>query len=402
MSLGASLPFIVLLKNQSTDTMLHFLCDVFMFDCYCYLLKSEKGPETAMSGEGNTITMLHGAGGIVMHDLVKNYVVKYFGDLEKVEVPLNAMDDAAVVGNTVLKSDSHAVKPLFFPGGDIGRLAISGTVNDIAALGAEPYALACGLILEEGLTFSDLERILSSMRKTCTEAGVGIVTGDTKVVEKGSLGGCVMNVAGLGRRTLALESNLEVVKQHRSTFKQRWLLDSNLSAKDKVILSGTIGDHGLAVLSAQQGISFGSNIKSDVKPLNRLIQRMLNEIGGTVAIKDPTRGGLADALNEFSEKSEKGILIYEDKIPIRNDVRAASEMLGLDPLEVGNEGKIVIGIVPGKAEQMLNWLKRTREGKDAEIIGEVTNEFRGVAMQTAVGGKRIIARPVGDPIPRIC
>jgi hydrogenase expression/formation protein HypE len=350
----------------------------------------------------DAITMLHGAGGTVMHDLVKNYVVKYFGGLGDAEVPLEAMDDAAVVGDIVLKSDSHAVKPIFFPGGDIGRIAISGTVNDIACLGAEPYALACGLVLEEGLALSDLERILASMRQTCVEAGVGIVTGDTKVVEKGSLGGCVMNVSGIGRRTLALENNLQTVRQHRSGFAARWLLDSNLSVGDRIIVSGTLGDHGLAVLSAQQGLTFGSEIKSDVKPLNKLIQRLLGEVGGVVAIKDPTRGGLADALNEFSEKSETGILIHEDKVPIREDVRAASEMLGLDPLEVGNEGKIIIGTVPAKAEQVLNWLKQTSEGKDAQIIGEVTGEFKGVAMQTAVGGKRIIARPVGDPVPRIC
>jgi hydrogenase expression/formation protein HypE len=350
----------------------------------------------------DAITMLHGAGGTVMHDLVKNYVVKYFGSFGDAEVPLEAMDDAAVVGDTVLKSDSHAVKPIFFPGGDIGRLAISGTVNDIACLGAEPYALACGLILEEGLAISDLERILASMRQACAEAGVGIVTGDTKVVEKGSLGGCVMNVSGIGRRTPALENNLKVVKQHHSDFASRWVLDSNLSVGDKIILSGTIGDHGLAVLSAQQGLTFGSEIKSDVKPLSRLIQRLLGEVGGVVAMKDPTRGGLADALNEFSEKSKVGILIHEDKIPIREDVRAASEMLGLDPLEVGNEGKIIIGTVPAKAEQVLKWLKQTPEGRDAELIGEATGEFKGVAMQTAVGGKRIIARPVGDPVPRIC
>ena len=350
----------------------------------------------------DSITMLHGAGGTVMHELVKNYVVKYFGGIGKAEVPLEAMDDAAVVGDIVLKSDSHAVKPIFFPGGDIGRIAISGTVNDIACLGAEPYALACGLVLEEGLAFSDLERILASMRQTCIEAGVGIVTGDTKVVERGSLGGCVMNVSGVGRRTPALESNLRVVKQYNSGLTARWLLDSNLNVSDKIILLGTIGDHGLAVLSAQQGLTFGSEIKSDVRPLNRLIQRLLGEVGGVVAIKDPTRGGLADALNEFSEKSQVGILISEDKIPIREDVRAASEMLGLDPLEVGNEGKIIIGTKPAKAEQVLNWLKHTPEGKDAQIIGEVTSEFKGVAMQTAVGGKRIIARPVGDPVPRIC
>jgi hydrogenase expression/formation protein HypE len=348
------------------------------------------------------ITMLHGAGGTVMHELVKNYVVKYFGNFGNAEVPLEAMDDAAVVGDIVLKSDSHAVKPIFFPGGDIGRIGISGTVNDIACLGAEPYALACGLILEEGLAFSDLEKILVSMKETCKEAGVGIITGDTKVVEKGSLGGCVMNVSGIGRRTEALESNLRVVRQHRSDFKARWLLDSNLNVGDQIIASGTLGDHGLAVLSAQQGLTFGSKIKSDVKPLNRLIQRMLGKIGGVVAIKDPTRGGLADALNELSEKSDAGILIQENKIPIREDVRAASEMLGLDPIEVGNEGKIIIGVVPGKAEPLLNWLKETEEGKEAEIIGEVTGDFRRVAMQTAVGGKRIIARPVGDPVPRIC
>ncbi len=355
-----------------------------------------------MSSKKDTITMLHGAGGTVMHNLVKNYIVKYLGGYSNAEVPLEALDDAAVVGDVVFKSDSHAVKPIFFPGGDIGRLAVSGTVNDISALGAEPYALACGLILEEGLALSDLERILASMQSTCIEAGVGVVTGDTKVVEKGTLGGCVMNVSGIGRRTAALESNLKVVKQHRKGFAARWALDANVTVGDRIILSGTIGDHGLAVLSAQQGLQFGSGIKSDVKPLNRMIQRMLGEVGGVVAMKDPTRGGLADALNEWSEKSNVGILINEAKVPVREDVQTACEMLGLDPLEVGNEGKMIIGVVPAKAEQVLQFLKQTSEGENAEIIGEATNAFRGVAMQTLVGGKRIIARPVGDPVPRIC
>ena len=259
--------------------------------------------------------MLHGAGGTVMHDLVKNYVVKFLGGIGDAEIALEAMDDAAVVDNIVLKSDSHAVKPLFFPGGDIGRIAISGTVNDISALGAEPFALACGLVLEEGWSISEFERVLSSMRQTCIEAGVGVVTGDTKVVEKGSLGGCVMNLSGVGRRTAALEHNLEIVKKYRNNFKARWLLDSNLYHRDKVILSGTIGDHGLAVLSAQEGLTFGSQIISDVKPLNHLIQKML-EIGGVVAIKDATRGGLADALNEWAEKSRIGVLIHEEKVAV--------------------------------------------------------------------------------------
>ena len=278
---------------------------------------------------------------------------------------------------------------------------MSGTVNDISAVGAEPYALACGFILEEGLAIADFDRILGSMQRACGEAGVSIVTGDTKVVEKGSLGGCVMNVSGLGRRTHALDSNLQVVRQYRNQT-SRWALDSNIVAGDKIILSGTIGDHGLAVLSAQQGLMFGSEIRSDVKPLNRMIQRLLEKVGGVVAMKDPTRGGIADALNEWTEKSRVGILVQEDKVPIREDVQTACDMLGLDPLEVGNEGKIIVGIVSQKAEQALEFLRQTEEGKNAQIIGEATTQFKGVAMQTIVGGKRIIAKPVGDPVPRIC
>lgn len=348
------------------------------------------------------ITMLHGAGGSVMHDLVKNYIVRYFGGIGEAEVSLEALADAAVVDNIVLKSDSHVVKPIFFPGGDIGRLAVSGTVNDISVLGAEPFALTCGFILEEGLLIRDFERILKSMQQTCKEASVAIVTGDTKVVEKGSLGGCAMNTSGVGKRTEALEKNLSVVKQFRPDFDCRWILDSNLTEGDKIILSGTIGDHGLAVLSAQEGLSFGSGIVSDVKPLNGVIQRLLNEVGGVTAMKDPTRGGLADALNEMSEKSKVGILVDESKIPIREDVRSACEMLGLDPLEVGNEGKIVIGVVSERAEEVLGLLRETDEAKDAELIGEARSDMDVVAMQTAVGGKRIISRPVGDPVPRIC
>jgi hydrogenase expression/formation protein HypE len=372
-----------------------------MFDCNFRYFKLKARVKNLATKNGH-ITMLHGAGGTVMHDLVQNYIVKYFGGVNIAEVPLEALDDAAVIGDIVLKSDSHAVKPIFFPGGDIGRLAISGTVNDIAVLGAEPYALTCGFVLEEGLALADFERILVSMQRTCIEAGVSVVTGDTKVVEKGSLGGCVVNVSGIGRRTPALENNLKVVKQFRSDFEARWVLDSNLKRGDKIILSGTVGDHGLAVLSAQEGLSFGSGIESDVKPLNRLIQRLLGEVGGVTAMKDPTRGGLADALNEFSEKSNVGILIHEDKVPVREDVQAACEMLGLDPFEIGNEGKVIIGVVKEKAEELLEFLRESKEGKEAEIIGEATADFAGVAMQTVVGGKRIIARPVGDPVPRIC
>jgi len=345
------------------------------------------------------ITMAHGAGGTVMNELIKKYVLKHLGG-SAAEVPLEALDDSAVINDTVLKSDSHAVKPLFFLGGDIGRLAVAGTINDMAVMGAEPVALTSGLVLEEGLPISDLDRILRSMAETCREAGVYIITGDTKVVEKGGLGGCVINTSGIGKRNEALERNILEVKKHRS-FNTRWILDSNLKPGDKIIVSGTLGDHGLAVLSAQEGYNFGSQIISDVAPLNKLIMRLLN-VGGIVAMKDPTRGGLSNALNEWSEKSKVGILIHEEKIPIRGDVRAACEMLGIDPLEVGNEGKVLIGVVPQKAEEMLAVLKATKEGKDAQIIGEATGNFSEVVLETIVGGKRILAPPIGDPVPRIC
>ncbi|KPV64462.1 MAG: thiamine monophosphate kinase [Candidatus Bathyarchaeota archaeon BA2] len=345
------------------------------------------------------ITMAHGAGGTVMADLVKKHVLKHLGG-SAAEVPLEALDDSAVINDIVLKSDSHAVKPLFFSGGDIGRLAVAGTINDIAVMGAEPVALTSGLVLEEGLPIADLDRILESMAETCREAGVHIITGDTKVVEKGGLGGCVINTSGIGRRNDALERNIVEVKKHRS-FNTRWILDSNLKPGDKIIVSGTLGDHGLAVLSAQEGYNFGSQIMSDVTPLNNLIMRLLN-VGGIVAMKDPTRGGLSNALNEWSEKSKVGILLHEEKIPVRGDVRAACEMLGIDPLEVGNEGKVLIGVVPEKVEEILTSLKETKEGKDAQIIGEATEDFSEVVLETVVGGKRILAPPIGDPVPRIC
>lgn len=345
------------------------------------------------------ITMAHGAGGAIMNDLIKKYVLKYLGG-SGAEVPLEALDDAAVISDIVLKSDSHVVKPIFFPGGDIGRLAVAGTVNDIAVMGAEPIALSCGFVLEEGLLMAEFEKILKSMNETCREADVYIITGDTKVVEKGALGGCVINTSGIGKRNEALERNIAEVKKHRS-FDAQWILDSNLREGDKIIVSGTVGDHGLAVLSSQEGYDFGSQITSDVAPLNKLIMRLLN-VGGIIAMKDPTRGGLSNTLNELSEKSKVGILVNEEKIPVRRDVRAACEMLGIDPLEVGNEGKVVIGVIPQKAEEVLAALRETEEGKNAQIVGETTKEFDEVVLKTAVGGKRILAPPIGDPIPRIC
>jgi hydrogenase expression/formation protein HypE len=345
------------------------------------------------------VTMAHGAGGTVMADLIKNHILKHLGG-SSAEVPLEALDDSAVVDNIVLKSDSHAVKPLFFPGGDIGRLAVAGTVNDISMIGADPIALTCGMVLEEGMPIADLDRILQSMEMASREAEVYIVTGDTKVIEKSGLGGCIINTSGIGKRSQALEHNIAEVKKYRS-FDSRWVLDSNLREGDKLIISGTVGDHGITILSAQEGYNFGSNIKSDVTPLNKVIKRLL-WVGGIVAMKDPTRGGLSNSLNEWSQKSNIGIMVHESKIPIRGDVRAACEMLGLDPMEIGNEGKVLIGVVPQKTEQVLMELRETKEGKDAQIIGEATGNFSEVVLETVVGGKRIMAPPVGDPIPRIC
>ncbi|MEM3737061.1 MAG: hydrogenase expression/formation protein HypE [Candidatus Bathyarchaeia archaeon] len=346
-----------------------------------------------------TITLAHGAGGSITQRLIKEYIVRYLGG-SKAEVPLEALDDAAVIEGIVLKSDSYTVKPLFFPGGDIGKLAVAGTVNDIAVMGAQPLALAAGFIFEEGFPISNFETILRSMKETCLDAGVHIITGDTKVVEKGALDQLLINTSGIGKRSTAMERNIEEVKKYRS-FEGSWLLDSNLRRGDRVILSGPVGDHGLAILSSREGYSFEGGITSDVTPLNKVVDRLL-EVGGIVCMKDVTRGGLSNALNEWSEKSKIGILVQEDRIPVNQNVQAACEMLGISPLEVGNEGKLVIGVVQEKAEDVLATLRQTKEGRNAQIIGAATNEFGGVVVETSVGGRRILPPPAGDPIPRIC
>ena len=347
----------------------------------------------------NLVTMAHGAGGVAMQSLIEKYILKHLGGA-KVDVPLDALDDAAVVQGMVLKSDSYTVKPLFFPGGDIGRLAISGTVNDICMIGGEPLALAEGFILEEGFSLDELDRILESMRSASDEAGVPVITGDTKVMERGALEKCVINSSGIGRRNPLLDKNLFEAKRQYALNAQ-WLLDSNVRAGDKIILSGTIGDHGIAVLSAREGYGFETRIESDAAPLKSMVNGML-QAGGVVAMKDPTRGGLANLLNEWSQKSHVGILVEEQSIPVKEGVRAACEMLGLDVLEIGNEGKVVAAVAPEKAQAVLAALKGTGRGKDAAIIGEATSQFDLVAMETVVGGRRIIAPPAGDPVPRIC
>jgi len=346
------------------------------------------------------ITLAQGAGGQLMDQLIKQSILKYFKKQGSAEISLAALDDAAVIDDIVFSTDSHTVQPLIFPGGDIGSLAVSGTINDVSVMGATPLALSAGFIIEEGFSMDTFEHIVKSMAATADKAKVPIVTGDTKVVEKGAIQQFMVNTSGIGKRSFLLDKNIKEVKRHRK-FTQRWLLDSNLTPGDVIIVSGNIGEHGIALLSFREGYGFETSIKSDIAPVNGLMEKIL-AVGGVVAAKDPTRGGLANTVNEFSEKSKVGILLQENDIPIPNGVRAACDMLGIDALEIGNEGKIVLGVVKEKADDVLSALKKHPLGKHAAIIGEATKTIHGVVMETSVGGKRIIHKPLGDPVPRIC
>ena len=349
------------------------------------------------------ITMAHGAGGSLMGKLIKESILKNLGgskDLPEVEIALEELDDSAAVGGVVFSTDSYVVQPLFFPGGDIGSLAVAGTVNDLSVVGADPAAISCALILQEGFPIDDLETVLKSMSDTCKLAGVPVVTGDTKVVERGAMDGIFVNTSGIGFGGERLERDIEVVKRFRE-FNENWIKDSNVRDGDVIIVSGTMGDHGVTILSKREGYGFEGAVESDIYPLNKMISLGLEE-GGIVAMKDPTRGGLANCLNEWSEKSKVGILIREENIPMTEGVTSACEMLGMDPLTIGNEGKVAIAVVKEEADDVLKILQGTEPGKKAAIIGEARKEIKGVVMETLVGGKRIVDMPAGDPVPRIC
>lgn len=349
--------------------------------------------------EERRITLLDGSGGEKMHAFIRRFVLPNLGS-SKGEIPLGLLDDSAVIDGIVFTTDSYTVKPLFFPGGNIGSLAVAGTINDLSVMGAEPLALSCSMILSEGFSCSELDEIFASIKEFSEISEVPIITGDTKVVENTALEGMFINTSGIGRRSKYLDKNIEVIKSVRD-FPHNWPNDSAMASGDKIISSGTIGDHGVALLSYREGYGFESQVKSDARPLNHMIQEILR-IGGITVMKDPTRGGVANALNEWAEKSNVGILIEEDDIPLREAVINACEMLGIDPLEIGNEGKALIAVVPDYAERVLKALRKTEEGKEAAVIGEASSEYRGVVMRTSVGGLRVIEPPVGDPIPRIC
>lgn len=329
------------------------------------------------------VNMMHGAGGEVMGELLR--VLTRINHNNAGGIGLESLDDGAVFPfggmNLVFTTDSHVVRPIFFPGGDIGRIAIAGTVNDLAMMGGCPIALSCGMVIEEGFEISDLERIVASMDETLGEAGANLVTGDTKVMERGALDGIMINTSGIGVADTIIR-------------------DNGLQAGDSIIVSGTLGDHGIAILAHREGFDLGEQIRSDVAPVWGLVKEALGA-GHIHAMKDPTRGGFASAINEMARKSGLGVRIVEEALPIRKSVRSAAGMLGIDPLEVANEGKIVMGVPKEEAEAILVALRSHKYGRDAAIVGVVT-EGSGVIMETAIGGERFIEPPVGDPVPRVC
>jgi hydrogenase expression/formation protein HypE len=304
-------------------------------------------------------------------------------------IGLAAMDDGAAlrIGDRwlVVTTDSHVVHPVFFPGGDIGRLAVAGTVNDLAMMGATtPLGLTCAVILEEGFRKSDLERIQRSMQETCREAGVTIVTGDTKVMGRGELDGIVINTTGVALADAVIP-------------------DAGLRPNDRIILTGSIGDHGMALMVKRHGLEIDAELRSDVAPINGLIAAALAVAPGAVtALKDPTRGGVSSALHEMAEKSGVGIVIHEPRVPISRTVRAAAEMLGLDPFQIANEGKAILGVRPDTAERVLAALRAHPLGEAAEIVGECIGDHAGrVILDTGIG-RRLLVESEGELLPRIC
>ena len=334
-----------------------------------------------------------------MQEFLSKHVTSHFPKMNA-EVPLDSMDESAVVDDIVFTIDGHTVKPLFFPGGDIGKISVAGTVNDVSVMGATPLALGCSVIIEEGLDMDVVDRVMESMGRTAADCGVPIATGDTKVVENGAVDQMVMSTTAIGKRSPYLDSNLAKAAEYREV-KNRWCTDSSVRPGDAIIVSGYLGDHGVALLSFREGYGFDSEIQSDVAPLNKMIAEGL-KTGGIVAMKDPTRGGLANTLNEWCNKSHVGMDIDFASIPLRDGVVNACDLLGIDPLCIGNEGKAVIGVVPEMAEEVLKALRTTPEGKNAAIIGYAVDGPERVVLRTEIGGKRILEAPAGDPVPRIC
>ncbi|TES91724.1 MAG: hydrogenase expression/formation protein HypE [Candidatus Cloacimonadota bacterium] len=334
--------------------------------------------------DDKTISLAHGSGGKLMHDLIKDLFLRKFDN-----PLLSHMSDSAIlnIGETkvAFTTDTYVVKPIFFPRGDIGKLAVCGTVNDLSVTGAQPICISCGLIIEEGFGYESLEKIIDSMKEAACDAGIEIVTGDTKVVEKGTGDGIFINTSGVGvveKKVLTLE---------------------DIHVGDKIIINGGVGEHGIAVLSAREELGLNSNIESDCASLNGLISKILNCSDKVRFMRDPTRGGLATTLNEIVEGRDFGIIIDEEEIPVKDYVKGACEILGFDPLYIANEGKVVIVAAAEDVRRIIDGMREEPFGKDAELIGEVVSQHKGrVCMKTLSGGTRIVDMLTGEQLPRIC
>jgi hydrogenase expression/formation protein HypE len=336
------------------------------------------------------ILLGHGSGGTLSNDLIRKLFVPGFAN-----PTLSALEDQATVSlkgaegpaqRIAFTTDSFVVKPIFFPGGDIGRLAVHGTVNDLAVGGATPLFLSAAFILEEGLALTDLKRIVASMREACDEAGVALVTGDTKVVDRGKGDQIFITTAGVGVVPEGLALSIR-----------------NARAGDQILISGTIGDHGIAIMSVREGIEFETILESDSAALNGLTRDMLKACPAIRCMRDPTRGGVSSALNELADASHVGVRVDESRLPLKPEVKAACEMLGLDPLYVANEGKLIAVVPPNDTERVLAAMRRHPLGCNAVVIGEVVEDHPGmVIMKSLVGGERVVTMLAGEQLPRIC
>jgi hydrogenase expression/formation protein HypE len=336
------------------------------------------------------VGMKHGAGGRAMRALIEQVFLSG-ADLSDTpdRIGLGALDDGAAfrlgADWLVLTTDSHVIQPRFFPGGDIGRLSVAGTVNDLAMMGVTaPLGLTCAAIIEEGFAREELDRIQSSIAATCREAGVPIVTGDTKVMGHGEIDGMVLNTTGVG-------------------LTRRLVRDCGLQPDDAIIVTGSIGDHGMAVMAARHSLALSGGLRSDVAPLNGLIAMAMSAAGDALhAMKDPTRGGVASALHELAAKSKVSVVIDELALPIREEVRAAAELLGIEPLHIANEGKAVLGIAADTADRVLAALRAHPLGQDAAVIGCARGDHPGRLIVNTGFGHRLLAESDGEPLPRIC
>lgn len=328
--------------------------------------------------------MSHGSGGVISHRFVDEFILKILDNPILAELGDSALLE---IGKTRLAftTDSYVVKPIFFPGGDIGKLSICGTVNDLAVAGADPLYISLALILEEGFPEEDLKRILESAAKTAKSAGVTVITGDTKVVEKGGADGIFITTAGVGIFKSA-PSDIKAIKEG-----------------DAVLISGSIGDHGIAVLRARENLSISTELESDVAPLNHLIRKMREAVTEIRFMRDPTRGGLASTLHEIVRTTNLSVEVFEKELPVKKEVRMACDILGFEPAALANEGKVVAVAPKDKAASLLDVMKSDPLGRDAAIIGEVKKEPHGkVILRTAIGSGRILDLPVGEILPRIC